>query len=131
MSGRAHAEADERQAQRLDKWLWFARVVKSRSLAAALVADGKVRVNRERTSKPSQPLRVGDVVTVAVHARIRVLKVLAPGARRGPPAEAHQLYEDLTPETTGRARTGSAPAAVDPAVVREPGASPPSDKPER
>lgn len=83
--------------QRLDKWLWFARVVKTRTLAAGLVQDRKVRVNRERTDKPSHSVRPGDVITLTVHRQVRVLKVLAPGVRRGPAKEAIALYEDLTP----------------------------------
>jgi len=88
--------------QRLDKWLWFARVIRTRTLAAGLVTDGKVRVNRERVTKPSQSVRTGDVVTVAVGGHVRVLEVLAGGVRRGPPAEAQTLYRDLTPpKSTG------------------------------
>jgi ribosome-associated heat shock protein Hsp15 len=120
MSERHRADGGGAEAQRLDKWLWFARVVKSRTLAAALVIDRKVRVNRERASKPSQMLRVGDVVTVAVHARVRVLKVLAAGARRGPPAEACLLYEDLTPQVTGRGGAGSEASPIDEPTVRGP-----------
>lgn len=82
---------------RLDKWLWFARVVKTRTLASRLVADGKVRLNRERTDKPSQSVRVGDVVTATVRRNVRVLRVLALGIRRGPASEASDLFEDLTP----------------------------------
>jgi ribosome-associated heat shock protein Hsp15 len=85
------------ETQRLDKWLWFARIVKSRTLAAGLVVDGKVRVNREPTQKPSQTVRPGDVVTLSVHRQVRVLKVLEPGTRRGPAKEAAMLYEDLSP----------------------------------
>ncbi len=84
-------------SQRLDKWLWYARVTKSRSLAAALVERGRVRVNRERVQKPSQLVKPGDVVTASVHKSIRVLKVLMPGTRRGPAPEARLLYEELTP----------------------------------
>jgi ribosome-associated heat shock protein Hsp15 len=84
-------------SQRLDKWLWFARVIRTRTLAAGLVTDGRVRINRERIVKPSQPVRPGDVVTVAVGTHVRVLEVVAPGSRRGPPAEAQTLYRDLTP----------------------------------
>jgi len=83
--------------QRLDKWLWFARVVRTRTLAAGLVTDGRVRVNRERIVKPSQSVRSGDVITVAVGAHVRVLEVIGAGDRRGPPAEAQLLYRDLTP----------------------------------
>lgn len=84
---------------RLDKWLWFARVVKSRTLAAGLVEDGKVRLNRERTIKPSQTVRIGDVVTVSVGPRVRVLEVAAIGVRRGPASEAQTLYVDRSPPT--------------------------------
>lgn len=85
---------------RLDKWLWFARVVKTRTLAASLVGDGKVRLNRERTTKPSQTVRVGDVLTIAVGPRIRVLEVVAIGTRRGPASEAQALYVDRSPPMT-------------------------------
>lgn len=90
----------ERGAQRLDKWLWFARVVKSRTMAAGLVAAGKVRVNRQRTDKASHALKPGDVVTVNVGRKVRVLRVKAAGQRRGPAAEAQGLFEDLTPPET-------------------------------
>ena len=84
--------------QRLDRWLWFARVVKSRTLAAKLVTDGRVRLNRERVSKPSQTVRPGDVVTLSIHRDVRVLEVKAPGVRRGPAVEAQGLYVDLAPK---------------------------------
>lgn len=83
--------------QRVDKWLWFARVVKSRTLAASLVTGGSVRVNRERIDKASTSVGVGDVITIAAHKRVRVLKVLAPGSKRGSAPEAASLFEDLTP----------------------------------
>ena len=91
--------------QRLDKWLWFARVVKSRTLAAELVVLGKVRVNRARAVKASQTLRPGDVVTLVLAGRVLILKVLAPGIRRGPAAEARRLYEPLS-AALGAGRTG-------------------------
>jgi len=84
-------------AQRLDKWLWFARVVKSRSLAARLVSDGKVRIAGLKAEKPAQTVRCGDVLTITVARRVRVLEVAAPGTRRGPAAEAQTLYIDRTP----------------------------------
>lgn len=87
--------------QRIDKWLWFARVVKSRSLAAKLVAEGHVRVNSVRVETPAKALRVGDILTVALERSVRVLKVLEPGARRGPFAEARSLYEELTERDRG------------------------------
>jgi ribosome-associated heat shock protein Hsp15 len=84
------------ETQRLDKWLWFARVTKSRTLAAQLVQDGKVRVNRAKAAKPSHTIRAGDVLTIAVRGNVEVLKVLAPGVRRGPPPAARLLYEVLS-----------------------------------
>lgn len=86
--------------QRLDKWLWFARVLKSRTQAAALVNDGRVRINRVRALKPGQSVRPGDVLTISVRGKVCVLKVEQPGVRRGPPPEARTLYEDLTPAST-------------------------------
>jgi ribosome-associated heat shock protein Hsp15 len=78
--------------QRLDRWLWFARIVKSRTSAAQLVENGKVRVNRMRVVKPSHPVREGDVLTIALRGEVRVLEVLAMGVRRGPSTEARLLY---------------------------------------
>lgn len=83
---------------RLDKWLWFARVTKTRTLASELVLSGKVRVNRVRTDKPSQSVREGDVITVVVARRVRVLRIVGLGMRRGPATVAQGLYEELTPE---------------------------------
>ena len=85
-------ERTDAPAQRLDKWLCFARVVKSRTLAAQLVGGGRVRVNRMRVLKPSHSLHPGDVLTVALRGEVRVLEVLAVGERRGPPQEARLLY---------------------------------------
>jgi ribosome-associated heat shock protein Hsp15 len=84
--------------QRLDKWLWFARVVKTRTLAAKLVSDGYVRVNAQKIDAPAKAIAVGDVLTIALERQVRVLKVLAPGERRGPFEEARHLFEDLSPE---------------------------------
>jgi ribosome-associated heat shock protein Hsp15 len=93
--------------QRLDKWLWFARIVKSRTLAAQLVQDGKVRINRARVAKPAQAVRPNDVLTIVIRGNVQVLRVVAPGARRGPPAEARLLYEPLSPPI-GAGREGRA-----------------------
>jgi ribosome-associated heat shock protein Hsp15 len=87
----------EGDRQRIDKWLWFARVVKTRTLAQKLVLSGAVRINREKCDSASHALKTGDVLTIAVGRGIRVLKVAAPGARRGPAEEARTLYEDLSP----------------------------------
>jgi len=84
--------------QRIDKWLFFARVVKSRSLAAKLAVGGKVRVNRDKIEQAAYQVKVGDVLTITLDRRILVYKILAPGERRGPAPEAQLLYEDLTPK---------------------------------
>lgn len=81
--------------QRIDKWLWHGRFVKTRSLASRLVADGKIRVNRERVLKPSHMIQAGDVITAALAGRVRVVKVLILADRRGPPDVARSFYEDL------------------------------------
>ena len=96
------------QRQRLDKWLWHARVVKTRTLAQKLVGGGKVRVNREKVLAPSAPVRAGDVLTVALRSRVRVLRILAFSERRGPAARAQDLYEDLTPPAAADRRFSAA-----------------------
>ena len=81
----------------MDKWLWFARVVKQRPMAAEMVEAGQVRLNRAKVTKPGHVLRPNDVLTIAVGGHVRVLRVKDLGTRRGPFAQACQLYEDLTP----------------------------------
>jgi ribosome-associated heat shock protein Hsp15 len=81
--------------QRLDKWLWFARFAKTRSLAAKLVESGFVRVNGARTTTPAKQVAAGDVLTVAAPHVTAVVRILAPGERRGPAPEARTLYEDV------------------------------------
>jgi ribosome-associated heat shock protein Hsp15 len=82
---------------RLDKWLWFARFVKTRSLATKLVIDGRMRVNGAPTQKAHYAVKPGDVLTFPLGPHIRIIKVVALGSRRGPAAEAQSLYEDLDP----------------------------------
>ena len=82
---------------RADKWLWHARLVKTRTLAAKIIGDGRLRVNGRRATKPSAPVRPEDVLTVAIHGRVRVLRILEVGTRRGPATEAQALYKDLSP----------------------------------
>jgi ribosome-associated heat shock protein Hsp15 len=83
--------------QRLDKWLFFSRAVKSRTLAQKLIETGAVRVNSERTLHTDHQVGAGDVLTMTVHSRLLVWKILDPGTRRGPPTEAQTLYEDMSP----------------------------------
>jgi ribosome-associated heat shock protein Hsp15 len=97
------ASEDARQAQRLDKWLWHARIVKTRSLAAQFVDKGKFRINREKVSKPSHAVKAGDVITAAIFGRVRILQIAGFSDKRGPAAEARALYIDLTPQDEGTA----------------------------
>lgn len=90
--------ADRQQSQRLDRWLWFARLVKSRTRAQALIEAGHVRVNRERVAAASQPVRPGDVLTITLEHAIKVWRVTALADRRGPADEARRLYIDLLPD---------------------------------
>ena len=80
--------------QRLDKWLWFARVVKTREGAASLVESGKVRLNGQKTLKPGHGVRPGDVLTIVLNARVRVLHVEGMAERRGPAEAARYLYRE-------------------------------------
>ena len=82
---------------RIDKWLWYARVLKTRSLASKAVQAGHIRVNRNKVTSASHGLKVDDVLTISLNNRVRILKVEELGTRRGPAPEAAQLYEDLTP----------------------------------
>jgi len=81
--------------QRLDKWLWFARFAKTRTLAAKLVASGFVRLNGQRTDNAAKAVAIGDVVTVALARTTLVVRIEGLGERRGPATEARQLYADL------------------------------------
>ena len=85
------------ERQRIDKWLFFSRAVKSRTLAAKLAQGGHVRVNGDKISQASREIKPGDVLTVTLDRRVIVYKVLECGTRRGPAAEARLLYEDLSP----------------------------------
>ena len=82
---------------RIDKWLWYARFCKSRSIASRLCASGKLRLNRQIVHKAHQVLRVGDVLTFPLGRLIRVIEVKALAGRRGPAPEAQALYHDLSP----------------------------------
>jgi ribosome-associated heat shock protein Hsp15 len=83
-------------ALRLDKWLWHARFIKHRGLAEDMVAARRVRLNEQIVQKTHQLVRPGDVITLTEPARVRVLRVLGLGERRGPAPEARLLYEEIT-----------------------------------
>ena len=90
------------ERQRLDKWLWHARVVKARTSAAALVEAGHVRINGVREKAPGHGVKPGDVLTIALEREVKVLRILANGERRGPYSEARLLYVDLNDNSTAR-----------------------------
>jgi len=82
--------------QRIDRWLWHARLVRTRGAAAALAGAGYVRVNGSRIDTPGRMVRAGDVITVALERSVRVLKITGFRERRGPAGSGETLYEELT-----------------------------------
>ena len=89
------AETEDRDWQRIDKWLWCARFMKARAECARLVAEGVLRINTLPTEKPHARLRVGDVITIAIRGQVRVLEVQSLATRRGPAPEARLLYREI------------------------------------
>jgi ribosome-associated heat shock protein Hsp15 len=110
--------------QRIDKWLFFARAVKSRSLAGKLAGGGHVKINERTSDGADNPVRIGDVLTIRLERHVLVWKVLSLGERRGPAPEAQLLYEDLTP-----AKQDKDHSVKD--AQREPGAGRPEKKERR
>jgi len=104
---------------RLDKWLWFARFFKSRTLATHYLEAGKARM-RGSVVKPAAQVRVGDVVTFSLLGAVRIIEVRSLGTRRGPAVEARTLYADLSPPVPEK-RPGDAPP-----FERDPGAGRPT-----
>jgi ribosome-associated heat shock protein Hsp15 len=91
-----HPQAKGTDRQRVDRWLWHARVVRTRDAAAALAGAGYVRINGAKIDAPGRFVRAGDVITVALDRSVRVLKVTGFVERRGPASTGQSLYEDLT-----------------------------------
>lgn len=111
--------------QRLDKFLFFSRAVKSRTLAQKLIEAGDIRVNSERTTRSDHQVGAGDVLTMTIHEQLRVWRIRDPGIRRGPAPEAATLYEDLSPPPLPRE---SAPPLF---ATRDPGSGRPEKKQRR
>jgi ribosome-associated heat shock protein Hsp15 len=86
---------EDRDWQRLDKWLWHARFIRARGDCARVLERGRLRINRIPTDKAHARLRVGDLLTLPLHGRIRVVEVLALAGRRGPASEARLLYREI------------------------------------
>lgn len=123
-------EADAGQAtQRLDQWLWHARLFKTRTLAGKFVASGAVRVTRGedtlRIAKPSFSVSPGDILTYSRNDRLRIVEILSVATRRGPASEAQALYDDQSPPPAPRTKPPAAP------FLREPGAGRPTKKDRR
>ncbi len=108
---------------RIDKWLWAARLFKSRTLASHACQGGKVDVN-DQAAKPSRTVRLGDLLHITVPRGKRIVRVLAVSDRRGPGAQAALLYEDLTPPPPPK--EGRMPP-----VYRPPGAGRPTKRDRR
>lgn len=87
----------EQDSLRVDKYLWFTRFFKTRSLATKRANGGRIRINGNKIKKSSDTVRIGDILTFAQGNEIRVIRVLNLGTRRGPAQEAQSLYEDITP----------------------------------
>ena len=115
----------EANRQRIDKWLWHARVMRTRSAAAALAVSGHVRINGARVEAASQVVRSGDALTIALDRRVRVLKVVGFAERRGGAETVSALFEDLSPAPEASGPESSA------AVVRESGAGRPTQQDRR
>jgi ribosome-associated heat shock protein Hsp15 len=82
--------------QRIDRWLWHARLVRTRAAAAALASAGYVRVNGTRIDAPGRTVKAGDIITVALEREVRVLRVTGFVERRGPASPEQWLYEEIT-----------------------------------
>jgi ribosome-associated heat shock protein Hsp15 len=81
---------------RLDRFLWFARITKTRSLAQALAAQGHLRIDGRPVNRAAAPVRVGNILTFATHTGdVRTIRVELLPIRRGPPSEAQACYQDL------------------------------------
>ena len=80
---------------RLDKFLWFARIVKTRALAQAMAEEGRIRLAGRVVDRAHAPVRVGDVLSFAIRGTVRVVRIEALPIRRGPPAEARTLYSEI------------------------------------
>ncbi len=111
---------------RADKWLWYARFFKTRTLASQLCKSGKLRVNGERVSKASVTVQVGDVLTFPKVNDIKVVQLLALGERRGPAPEAQSLYDDQSPATPTKAEEQEKAIKGGKPVYRETGAGRPT-----
>lgn len=122
------APVENLRKERLDRFLFFARAVKSRTLAQKIIETGAIRVNSERTERTDHKVGAGDVLTMSLHGKILVWRILDPGTRRGPASEAQGLYEDISPPAVPRAERSPYEAAI---AERPAGAGRPTKKERR
>ncbi|MFG1319209.1 RNA-binding S4 domain-containing protein [Xanthobacter autotrophicus] len=87
---------DPTERQRLDRWIWHARVVRTRDVAADLVRAGHVRIDGARVTSPSHPVRAGQVLTIALDRNVRVLRIVGFSQRRGDATSTRALFEEIT-----------------------------------
>jgi ribosome-associated heat shock protein Hsp15 len=113
--------------QRIDRWLWHARLVRTRTAAAELAESGRVRLNGDRVTASSRAVKPSDVLTVALGGQVKILKVLGLSERRGGAPDAQALYEDLSPPAAPRERKQDDP----PVAEREPGSGRPTKRERR
>lgn len=92
----------EGEAMRLDRFLWFARIAKTRSAAQAIAEKGTLRLDGRRIERSSAAVRAGSILAFPLHGQVRVLRVEALPAKRGPPAEAKACYQDLKTENVSQ-----------------------------
>lgn len=109
--------------QRIDRWLWHARLVRTRTAAAELAESGRVRLNGRRITASSRPVKIGDVLTVALGGSVKILKVQGLSERRSGAPDAQALYEDLSPPVASHEQEHKATAVV---AVRDPGSGRPT-----
>jgi len=114
--------------ERLDRFLFFSRAVKSRTLAQKIIESGAIRVNSEKTERTDFKVGAGDVLTMSLHNRIVVWRILDCGTRRGPASEAQGLYEDISPPPVPKAELSPYDAAI---AERPAGAGRPTKKERR
>lgn len=114
--------------ERLDRFLFFSRAVKSRTLAQKIIEAGAIRVNSERTDRTDHKVGAGDVLTMTLNGRVLVWRILDAGTRRGPASEAQGLYEDLSPPMPPKAERSPYEAAL---AGRLPGSGRPTKKERR
>ena len=122
-------EDDDDLGRRLDKWLWYARFFKSRSLATRFCHSGRLRINGTVIRKAHLNVHVGDVLTFPKAEDIRVVEIVELGRRRGPAPEAQALYKDLAPPEAPAVKRAKKAASAN--AVREPGSGRPTKRERR